>query len=161
VSPVRVLASPIGRRRALAVLGLGVALPTLVACTSSAADEGPDPLIPLADRARADAVLVTAAITADPALAVQLDPLRSARADHAAALQQEIDRLTGEPTPAAPAPAPAPAGPADLDAVRQAVDAAAKEATGLVGRLSTERVGLVGAVAACCTTYSAILTVRT
>lgn len=153
VAPARVT-----RRRALAVLGLAV--PVLAACTTSPADDGPDPLIPLAERARADAALVTAAITADPALTPRLDPLRSARNDHAAALQAEIDRLAGPQSSATatPAPAPAPTGPVDLAAVRQALDAAAREATGLVATLPTGRVGLVGSLAACCATYAAVLT---
>jgi hypothetical protein len=153
-SPARVAVS---RRRALAVLGLAVpTLTVLAGCTTSAADAGPDPLIPLADRARADVALVTAAITADPALADRLDPLRSARTDHATALQAEIDRLAGAETPSTPAPAPAPTGPVDLPAVRQSLDAAAREATGLVGTLPTGRVGLVGSLAACCATYAAV-----
>jgi hypothetical protein len=150
VSPGRVT-----RRTALVVLGLTV--PALAACTTSPADEGPDPLIPLADRARADAALVTAAITADPALTDRLDPLRSARNDHATALQAEIDRLAGAETPSPPAAAQAPTGPVDLSAVRQAADAAAREATGLVATLPTGRVGLVGSLAACCATYAAVL----
>jgi ribosomal protein S2 len=97
-SPARVVVT---RRRALAVLGLaGLAVPVLAGCTTSTASEGPDPLIPLADRARADVALVTAAIGADPALTDRLDPLRSARTDHATALQAEIDRLAGAETPA-------------------------------------------------------------
>lgn len=153
-SPARVT-----RRRALAVLGLSVpALTVLAGCTTSASDDGPDPLIPLAERARADTALITAAITADPALTDRLDPLRSARNDHAAALQTEIDRLAGAETPSTPAPVPAPAGPADLPAVQQAADAAAREATGLIATLPTNRVGLVAALAACCAAYSAVLT---
>jgi len=157
VSPARV-APQLSRRRALVLLG--AAVPVLAACSGSAADEGPDPLIPLAERARTDAALVTAAITAAPELTAVLDPLRSARADHAQALQQEIDRLAGATTPTGPtaaAPAAAPAGPADMAAVTQAVGAAAREATGLVGTLPTARVGLVGSVAACCTAYAAVL----
>jgi hypothetical protein len=149
----------VSRRRALAVLGLGAAVPVLAACTTSAADEGPDPLIPLAERARADTALVTAAITAEPALTAQLDPLRSARADHADALQKEIDRLAGDAaSTATPAPAP-PATPVDRAAVRDAVDAATREATGLVASVPSERAGLVGSIAACCAAYSAILAV--
>ncbi|GAA4551515.1 hypothetical protein [Pseudonocardia xishanensis] len=154
MSPVGV-APRLSRRRALVLLG--AAVPALAACSTSAADAGPDPLIPLAERARTDVALVTAAITADPGLTGVLDPLRSARVDHADALQKEIDRLAGATTPTAAPQAAAPSGAADMAAVRQAVDAAAREATGLIGGLPVERVGLVGSVAACCSAYATVL----
>ena len=154
------VAPVLSRRRALALLGMGASLPVVAACTTSTADEGPDPLIPLAIRARSDAALIAAAITATPAVGTRLDPLRVARTDHATALQQAIDRRAGATSTPTPAPAAAPpAGPADLDAVRQAMDAAAKEAAGLIGTLPTTRVGLVGSVAACCTAYAVVLAV--
>jgi hypothetical protein len=132
--------------------------PVLAACSRSAADDAPDPLVPLAARARTDVALVTAAITADPALTPRLDPLRSARSDHAAALEEEIARTAGVTTTPAPAPTTAaPAAPVDLAAVRQAVDQAAQEASQLVTTISAERVGLVSAVSVCCATYSVVL----
>jgi hypothetical protein len=159
---------PAGAREVLSrrrVLGLGAALgglalagPALASCSRASGEEGPDPLIALARRARSDAALVTAAITADPDLTARLDPVRSARADHAGALEKEIARYAGQTASATPAPAAAPpAGPADLDAVQKAVDAAAREAAGLVTTLSKGRAGLVGSVAACCATYALVL----
>ncbi|MCE3555041.1 hypothetical protein LWC33_26755 [Pseudonocardia sp. RS11V-5] len=159
--PPRPAAPPLTRRRALslglAAGGLGLAAPVLAGCAAGSSD-GPDPLIPLVTRARSDAALVTAVITADPSLTGQLDPLRSARSDHAATLEQEIARVAG--TTASPTPAAAPTAPqagADLNAVRQAVADAAREAAGLVGTVPIARAGLVGSVAACCAAYTAVL----
>ncbi|MCE0765681.1 hypothetical protein LWC35_22645 [Pseudonocardia kujensis] len=160
--PPRPAAPRLTRRRALslglAAGGLGLAAPVLAGCAAASSDDGPDPLIPLVTRARSDAALVTAVITADPSLTGQLDPLRSARTDHATALEQEIARVAGTTAPATPAPAPtAPQAGADLDAVRQAVADAAREAAGLVGSVPTARAGLVGSVAACCAAYTTVL----
>ncbi|MCW0214578.1 MAG: hypothetical protein OJJ54_14560 [Pseudonocardia sp.] len=149
----------LGRRRFLALAATGAAAlaasPVLAACTSTDGTEGPDPLIALARRARADAALVGAAIAADPRLTDRLDPLRAARTDHATALDREIQRLNPK---AAPSAAPATAPPkADLAAVRTAVQDASREAQGLVAGIAVERVGLVAAITACCTTYAAVL----
>ncbi|GAA4710970.1 hypothetical protein GCM10023215_61340 [Pseudonocardia yuanmonensis] len=159
--PLPPAAARLTRRRALALGlaagGLGLAAPVLAGCAAGSADDGPDPLIPLVTRARADADLVTAAITADPSLTARLDPLRSARTDHADALEKEIARVAGTATPV-PAPAPAtPQAAADLEAVRRAVADAAREAAGLVSSVPTARAGLVGSVAACCAAYTAVL----
>ncbi|GAA1829928.1 hypothetical protein GCM10009836_04760 [Pseudonocardia ailaonensis] len=153
---------PLARRR---VLGLGAALgglalagPALAACSRASGEEAPDPLVALAQRARTDTALVTAAITADPKLTDRLDPVRSARADHAGALEKEIARYAGATTTPTPAPAAAaPAGSADLAAVQKAVDAAAREAAVLVPTLPKARAGLVGSVAACCAAYATVL----
>lgn len=159
--PLPPAAARLTRRRALALGlaagGLGLAAPVLAGCAAGSSDDGPDPLIPLVTRARSDADLVTAVLAADPSLTGQLDPLRSARSDHATALEQEIARVAGTTTPVpAPAPATSRAG-ADLDAVRRAVADAAREAAGLVSSVPTARAGLVGSVAACCAAYSAVL----
>jgi hypothetical protein len=141
----------------LAAGGLGLAAPVLAGCAARSADAGPDPLIPLLTRARSDAALVTAVLTVEPSLTGRLDPLRSARSDHATALEQEIARVAGTATPV-PVPAPATSQPGvNLDAVRRAVADAAKEAAGLVGTVPNARAGLVGSVAACCAAYSAVL----
>ncbi|MFR9804331.1 hypothetical protein ACL02T_18885 [Pseudonocardia sp. RS010] len=159
--PLPPAAVRLSRRRVLslglAAGGLTLAAPVLAGCAAASSDDEPDPLIPLVTRARSDADLVTAVITADPSLTARLDPLRSARTDHAAALEQEIARVAGTTT-AVPAPAPAtPLTGADLDAVRRAVADAAREAAGLVSSVPTARAGLVGSVAACCAAYTAVL----
>ena len=172
------------RRR---VLQLMLALPaaaTVVAGCSGATtdrDDRPDPLIALADAARADAALAAAVIAADPTVVTRIDPLRAARTEHAAALDAEIVRVGGVPSTAVPSAAAA-AGSADPTAragaagtgtatsgtaapapavtvarVREAVAASQRGAAALVPDLPPERVGLVASVAACCATYAAVL----
>src|SRR5689334_7592424 len=62
--PLPPAAARLTRRRALALGlaagGLGLAAPVLGGCAVASSDDGPDPLIPLVTRARADADLVTA-----------------------------------------------------------------------------------------------------
>ena len=165
------------RRR---VLQLMLALPaaaTVVAGCSGATtdrDDRPDPLVALADAARADAALAAAVIAADPTVAARIDPLRAARTEHAAALDAEIVRVGGVPSTATPSMAPAvgtagptapanatgtaaPAPVATVARVREAVAASQRGAAELVPDLPAERVGLVASVAACCATYAAVL----
>jgi hypothetical protein len=171
------LSPTLDRRR---VLQLMLALPaaaTVVAGCSGATtdrDDRPDPLVALADAARADAALAAAVIAADPTVAARIDPLRAARTEHAAALDAEIVRVGGVPSTATPSTAPAvgtagPAAPADATGtaapapvatvarVREAVAASQRGAAELVPDLPAERVGLVASVAACCATYAAVL----
>lgn len=152
----------LSRRRLFALAAAGAAAvtvsPALAACTTTGTgSDGPDPLIALARRARADTAVIAAAIAADPGLAERLAPLRSARTDHAAALDREIQRLDPQARASSTAPPAAPPA-ADLPAVRTAIEDAAREAQGLVGGIGVERVGLVAAITACCTTYAAVLT---
>jgi hypothetical protein len=158
-------APAVGRRR---VLGLALLAPVafgLGGCgTGPDRAEGPDPLIALADAARADAALAAAAIAAGPDLRARLEPLQAARAEHATALDAEVVRAGGSP-PSAPPTAPpdaaaAPAGVTQvvgLARVREAVAASQRGAAQLVPDLPPERVGLVASVAACCATYAAVL----
>ncbi|WP_141278119.1 hypothetical protein [Pseudonocardia hydrocarbonoxydans] len=151
----------LSRRRVLTGLALApVVLVALPGC-SAMADDGPDPLVALADAARADAALAAAVVAAEPGLAERVDPLRDARTAHAAALDAEVARQAGDPAPAS-APAPAPAGPpvpadAGLPALRSAVEASAAAAAGAALDLPVERAGLVASVSACCATYAAVL----
>ena len=173
------------RRR---VLRLALALPAAAALVSgcsgvTARRKEPDPLVALADAARADVALATAAVAADPGLSARIEPLRAARAEHAAALDAEVVRVGGVPGGAAPtsvgptaAPAAPPTGSAQASAtagtsppasvtprvvtlaqVRDAVAASQRGAADLVPGLPAERVGLVGSVAACCAAYAAVL----
>lgn len=171
--------TPLTRRHLLTrVLPAAVVLPPAVSGCSvfgQSAAKAPDPLPGLADAARADAALAAAAIAADPSLRGRLEPLRAARTTHAAELDRMLGRPPGTAAPANPTAAPrsaaatstppsgtAPSGTARRDApgVRQVHDAiaasaaAAAEATLL---LPTEKVGLVASVAACCSTYAALL----
>jgi hypothetical protein len=166
-------AAPVLDRRRLLHLAalLPAAVAGLAACGRDGVrpDEGPDPLVALADTARADAALAAAAVAADPALAPRVDPLRAARAEHAAALDAEVVRAGGTlPSPAptaarttAPATGGTTAAPAPvvtLARVREAVAASQRGAAQLVPDLPAHRVGLVASVAACCATYAGILT---
>jgi hypothetical protein len=161
-----VAAAVVSRRRVLQLaLVLPAAATVLGACSAGTdgRDDRPDPLIALADAARADAALAAAAVAADPALAGRIDPLREARTEHAAALDAEVVRMGGAaPTtvPATPTPTPtaSAAPPATLARVREAVAASHVGAAELVEALPAERVGLVAAVAACCATYAGLLT---
>ncbi|HSU07596.1 MAG TPA: hypothetical protein VLK57_00195 [Pseudonocardia sp.] len=172
------------RRR---VLRLAVALPAAAAFVSgcsgaTARRKEPDPLVALADAARADVALAAAAVAADPGLSARIEPLRAARAEHAAALDAEVVRVGGVPGAAAPTsvgPTAAPAAPSGsapasaaagtspsasvtprvvtLAQVRDAVAASQRGAADLVPGLPAERVGLVASVAACCAAYAAVL----
>jgi hypothetical protein len=142
------------------------------------AAKAPDPVPALADAARSDAALAAAAIAADPSLRARLEPLRAARATHAA----ELDRILGRPPATAgpgaggTAPSPTstsaprsaaststpPSGTARRDnpGVREVHDAVAASATAASEAalvLAPEKVGLVASVAACCSTYAALL----
>jgi hypothetical protein len=150
----------VGRRR---ILQLALVLPAAAAVLGGCGardsrDDRPDPLIALADAARADAALAAAAVAADPALGPRIDPLREARTEHAAALDAEVARFAGVPPTAVPSAAPQTAAPAvTLARVREAVARSQAGAAELVEDLPAERVGLVASVAACCATYAAVL----
>ena len=143
------------RRALLAVVLLG---PPLAACAPARTTQGqaPDPLVALADAARADAALAAAVITATPALAGRVAPLRDARTEHAAALDAEVARQAGQTATPAPRPTAA-AGAATLDVLRRSVAAAGESARQAALGADARRVGLVASVAACCTTYAALL----
>lgn len=165
------------RRRVLQLmLALPAAATVVTGCGGATTDRAhrPDPLVALADAARADAALAAAVIAADPTVTARIDPLRAARTEHAAALDAEIVRMGGAPSTATPSTAPAvgtagptapagatrtaaPAPAATVARVREAVAASQRGAAALVPDLPAERVGLVASVAACCATYAAVL----
>lgn len=174
----RRLGAPLTRRHVLTrVFPAIVAVPAVTAglggCSllGQSAAGAPDPLPGLADAARADAALVASVIAADASLRSRLEPLRAARAAHAAALDRMLGRPPGTAVPApavstarpttGPTAAPAPGGArSSKPAVTQLHDAlvasgaaAADAALGLPG----EKVGLVASVAACCSAYAATL----
>ena len=150
------VATTMTRRALLAALLLG---PALAACAPprSAQAQAPDPLIALADAARADAALAAAVIAATPDLAGRVVPLRDARTEHAVALEAEVARQAGSTaTVAPPRPAAAP-GATTVDALRRSLVAGGKAAGQVALSADVHRVGLVASVAACCTTYAAVL----
>lgn len=143
----------VSRRRVLAWCAAAAALPPALAACSPGSITGSDDkeaLLALADQARADAALIVAAVTADPALAERLEPLRAARIDHAAAL----DAAGGRAVTAVAPPAP---DEADIARVRDAVVSSARSAAVAVAGASATRVGLLAEVAACCATYGSVL----
>ena len=116
--------------------------------------QAPDPLIALADAARADAALAAAVIAATPT-----SPGGSRRcATHAPSTPPRWTpkwpgrRAVGH----ARRPPPAAAGAATLDALRRSVAAAGESARQAALGADARRVGLVASVAACCTTYAAL-----
>ncbi len=142
------------RRRVLATAAAVAAMVPLAGCSAATTrtEDASDALLALADAARSDAALIVAAVTGDPSLAGRLEPLRAARMEHAAALDQAGGRTPGQVA----APATPPSG--DLAAVRDAVAGSARSAGEVVPRASALQVGLVAEVAACCATYAAVLT---
>ncbi|WP_255620989.1 hypothetical protein [Pseudonocardia sp. DSM 110487] len=144
------------RRRVLA--GLLLLPPAVAGCAlgRAAGPTEPDPLIALADAARADAALAAAAVATDQGLASALQPLVEARTQHAAALDAEVARLN--PSRPTPAPSPRPSGRPGRAEVQQAVLASGRAAGDVALGLPPERVGLVASVAACCSTYAEVLT---
>jgi hypothetical protein len=142
-------------RRALLV-GLVLAPPVLSAC-GFGGEKKPDPLIALADAARADAALTVAVTSAKPELGEKLEPLRAARTEHAAALDAEVAKLDPSKASATPAPPPPLKGEATLPALKDALQASANAAALVALDLPVERVGLVASIAACCGTYSVVL----
>lgn len=152
----RVLAG--GSRGLLALALIG----TAVTACGSTGSSGPDPLEAELSAARADSELAAAAAkSAPPGIAPALIELSAVRARHATALVEELSRAAGQPTPtssaaATPASAP-PAAPAPrpqdvIAALRRAGENAAK----LAPTLSGYRAGLLGSIAAACTTASTI-----
>ena len=163
--------APLFTRRRILVAGgrgllvLGLLGGAATACGSSE-PPGPDPLEAELQAARRDSDLAAAAAkAAPPALAPALSEIAAERGRHATALIEELARAAGKPTPtaeesatqqsaaqtASPAPTPAPRPPTVKDvaaALRSSADSAAK----LAPTLSGYRAGLLGSIAAACTT---------
>ena len=152
----RVLAG--GSRGLLALALIG----TAVTACGSTGSSGPDPLEAELSAARADSELAAAAAkSAPPGIAPALIELSAVRARHATALVEELSRAARQPTPTSSAAATpssaAPAAPAPrpqdvIAALRRSGENAAK----LAPTLSGYRAGLLGSIAAACTTASTI-----
>lgn len=141
-------------RTGLQASALVAASSVLVSCTEEEPPP-PDPLAKVAARARADAAAAEAIAAAVPRLAGPAGVVAEARAEQAAAVQREIDRLRPPPTGASTAPSKpkgtAPRGPAKARAaLRDALRAAEREAAELVRTVPPHRAGLLGSVAAGC-----------
>lgn len=158
---------PLSRRRLLlrggqSVLALTALGAAVAACGSDRASE-PDPLEAELAAARSDARLASAAAEAVPAFAPALRVIADERSRHATALIEELARAAGTPTPdpqaadpttsAEPGPPPAPPTVRDVsEALRRSADSAAR----LAPTLSGYRAGLLGSIAASCTTAYAV-----
>lgn len=161
----------LSRRRVLTgasgLLVLGLTVSTAAACGATKPRE-PDPLKGVLAAARSDSELAAAAAKTAP---VQLGPallvVAAERARHASALVEELARAAGEPTPtstsgaAADAPTsttstgPTPPPPTVNDVV-SALRRAGESAATLAPTLSGYRAGLLGSIAAACTTSATV-----
>ncbi len=151
----------VNRRCALAVLAAAVIGPAALACSTE--PPAPDPLEAELESARADSELAAAAAAAAPReIAPALSVVADERARHATALVEELARAAGKPTPTeTPAATPetkdsaataAPAPPPTLADVIAALRRSAESAARLAPTLSGYRAGLMGSIAAACTT---------
>lgn len=166
----RASAPTLSRRRLLLDSSRGLLALALVGTAATACGKSeppaPDPLEAQLEAARRDADLATAAAkTAKPADAAALREIAAQRNRHAAALVEELARAAGKPTPteaaetadaeatgATAAPSKPPAGPPSVREVTDALKSSADSAAKLVPTLSGYRAGLMGSIAASCTT---------
>ncbi|MGE3289354.1 MAG: hypothetical protein AB7J32_25100 [Pseudonocardia sp.] len=156
------------RRQVLAAIVLAPIVSGGIGATAGCGvlgDGAPDPLVPLATQARADAALAEAVAAAGSTgstgspgspVTAQAREIATARTAHAVALEAEITRRSGAPAPAAP-PGSAPAAGATPAALRAALTSAGETAVRAVLELPADRVGLVASVAACCTAHAEVL----
>jgi hypothetical protein len=156
----------LSRRRVLLGGGRGLLALALVGtaaagCGSSGPPE-PDPLEAELSAARADSELAAAAAKAGPPeIAPALIEVSAMRARHATALVEELSRAAGKPTPTpgaettsatATAPSTPPTPPPTLRDVVVALRRSGENAAKLAPTLSGYRAGLLGSIAAACTT---------
>ncbi len=169
-------APSLSRRRALAGAGRGLLALAFVGTAAAACGSkptGPDPLEAELSAARSDSELAAAAAkAAAPAMVPALIEVSTERARHATAIVEELARAAGKPTPTPGAEttggAPnggAPNGgapaqtstnravpPPSLGDVVTALRRSADNAATLAPTLSGYRAGLMGSIAAACTT---------
>jgi hypothetical protein len=133
---------------------------SLAACTPAPEQPPPpDPLVPLAESAQADATAaqaLAAGLTGDPAAKAKL--IANNRAAHAKALRAEIDRERPPSSSSVPPSTTAAAPQATLANLIVAITAAERKAAELVPGLPRYRAGLVGSVAAGCAALREALT---
>lgn len=161
LSPVPV----VSRRRLLADGGRGLIALALLGATASACGSTPPPAVDQLqaqlDLARRDsAMAAAAAAAATPAIAPALSVVASERSRHATALANEIARAAGKPAPSSTEATSAPtttastsaAPPPALGDVVTALRGSASSAAQLAATESGYRAGLLGSIAASCTT---------
>jgi hypothetical protein len=167
-------ASALSRRRVLAGAGRGLlalAFGGTAAAACASKPSGPDPLEAELSAARTDSELAAAAAkAAAPAMVPALIEVSTERARHATAIVEELSRAAGRPTPTPGAETTAPTGgaptgspptggastppapPPSLGDVVTALRRSADDAATLAPTLSGYRAGLMGSIAAACTT---------
>lgn len=148
------------RRAALRLGAFAALVPVVASCTPEPAPPPPpDPLAKLAAQARSDAALAEAIAAATPALAPAATEIAQARAEHAKALQAEVDRARPPVSSTKPKPPAEPSVPADPAAgLVDALSTAEQQAAELVPTVPRYRAGLVGSVAAGCASLKVVLT---
>lgn len=141
---------------ALALFGASVSA-TATSCGKEGPPE-PDPLEAELAAARRDSELAAAAAkTAPRSLIPALLVVADERAQHAAALAEELARAAGRPAPneppesATPTTTASPVGSPSVPDVMKALRGSADSATKLAATLSGYRAGLMGSIAAACT----------
>ncbi|GAA4855220.1 hypothetical protein [Saccharopolyspora cebuensis] len=154
--------SALDRRGVLRLLA-AVPLVAVGAAACGSGSDAPDPLIPVARAAKADAALAAAVARAHPDLSAAAAEVETARGAHAEALRREVDRLD-PPDPDAPpsVPDPGPVRPpadasAAAEALRTAVDGARTRAAELVPGAEPYRAGLLASVSASCASLLEVL----
>jgi hypothetical protein len=154
-------ARSISRRRVLAGAAALAAMGATAAACGSSGPPQPDELQAQLDLAQRDSGMARAATTvAGPFYTPLLNVVADERAAHAKALFEEIARAADRTatTSSTPAPstsadgAPPPSRMQVITALRESADSAAK----LAAKLSGYRAGLLGSIAASCTTSATV-----
>jgi len=157
-------APSLSRRRVLTGAGRGLLALAFVGTAAAACGSkptGPDPLEAELSAARNDSELAAAAAkAAAPAMVPALIEVSTERARHASAIIEELARAAGKPTPTPGAETTSPTAtspaavvpPPSLGDVISALRRSADSAATLAPTLSGYRAGLIGSIAAACTT---------
>lgn len=148
--------------RTPAAVALTPVAASLATSCSAGADDGPDQLKALATAAESDEALARAIARAHSGLAGSASTIATTRAEHARALQREIDRVSPPdpeaPEPAKPRPPQAPASPGEASAAMStALRSAQQKAAELVPALPAYRAGLTGSISASCASMLEVL----
>lgn len=157
-------APSLSRRRVLAGGGRGLlalAFGGTAAAACASKPSGPDPLEAELSAARSDSERAAAAAkAAPPEMVPALIEVSAERARHATALVEELSRAAGKPTPTPGADTTSttasatstPTPPSSVGDVVAALRRSADNAAKLAPTLSGYRAGLMGSIAAACTT---------
>jgi hypothetical protein len=140
--------SKLSRRRILRAGALAAVTIPLAAACGKGYDEGPDPLVPLLEQAKADAAAATSVAQSSAKDADVAKQIAAARTEHAQALQSEVDRLNRPKSEAKASDAPS--ASEGLAGLKLRLSTARAQAEGLVGTESPYRAGLLASIAGGC-----------